>query len=293
MDKNATSYKINLHIIEACNYSCGHCFAKFHSTCTLSIESWKTVVDNCLASINVSGFNIAGGEPLLYKDLSPLVQYIKSKGCECSIITNGSLITDKWIMEQAKDFNTIGISVDSFNPTTLLHMGRVDNQGKYVSKDRLQAVCRLIKECNPSCKIKINSVISQLNKTENLFTEIKQLHIDKWKVIKIRPFKDDKCNNLDLVVSHDEFVKFVSKNLNIALPDATNQSHVYQIDRQKVVIEEDVEGGYIIVDSNGCLIDNTKQLGHVIVRDLKTQILNHDLTICNFNKELYNSRYIN
>ena len=158
MSNKTAMHKINLHIIEACNYRCRHCFAKFHSNSVLPINAWKDVVDNCLASLNVSEFNIAGGEPLLYKDLLLLVQYIKSKDCECSIVTNGSLLTDEWIIENAKHFKTIGISVDSFYPTTLMKMGRIDFNGNYVSKSRLQKACKLIKDHNPDCKIKINSV---------------------------------------------------------------------------------------------------------------------------------------
>lgn len=110
MIKNETKkqfHKINLHILELCNYKCEHCFAHFDSQKLLTEKEWEKIVDNCIENTDVEEFNIAGGEPLLYKDLMKLVRYIHKKGKLISIITNGSLISDLWIEENAKYFTTI------------------------------------------------------------------------------------------------------------------------------------------------------------------------------------------
>ena len=87
-------YKINLHILETCNFKCRQCFSKFGTKETLPVEDWKKIVDNCIAEAE---FNIAGGEPMLYPGLVELVQYIRSKGVKVSLITNGSLMDEEWI----------------------------------------------------------------------------------------------------------------------------------------------------------------------------------------------------
>ena len=55
-------YKINLHILEACNFKCRHCFSKFGTDETLPVEDWKKIVDNCIAVADVAEFNIAGAD---------------------------------------------------------------------------------------------------------------------------------------------------------------------------------------------------------------------------------------
>ena len=62
-------YKVNLHVLETCNFRCFHCFSRFGLNKIMGLEHWKQIVDNCIESQVVSEFNIAGGEPLLYKDL--------------------------------------------------------------------------------------------------------------------------------------------------------------------------------------------------------------------------------
>ena len=57
-------YKINLHILEACNFRCLQCFSKFGAEKLLPVTDWMKIVDNCLAGADVDEFNIAGGEPI-------------------------------------------------------------------------------------------------------------------------------------------------------------------------------------------------------------------------------------
>ena len=59
-------YKINLHILETCNFKCRQCFSKFGTEKLLPVKDWEKIVDNCIAGADVTEFNIAGGEPMLY-----------------------------------------------------------------------------------------------------------------------------------------------------------------------------------------------------------------------------------
>ena len=55
-------YKINLHILEACNFKCRQCFSKFGTKKLLSVKDWEKIVDNCIAGADVAEFNIAGAD---------------------------------------------------------------------------------------------------------------------------------------------------------------------------------------------------------------------------------------
>lgn len=155
-------YKINLHILEACNFKCRHCFSKFGTDETLPVEDWKKIVDNCIAVADVAEFNIAGGEPMLYPGLTELVKYILSKGVKVSLITNGSLMDEEWIKNYAGLYETIGFSVDSLNDETNRKIGRCDRSGKTIPADRIVELCGMIRKYAPGCRIKINTVVSAL-----------------------------------------------------------------------------------------------------------------------------------
>ena len=73
-------YKVNLHITQKCNYSCKYCFAHFENSNDLEIDDWKEIIDNLKSSNLINEINFAGGEPVLYKDFSKLVEYAYFKG---------------------------------------------------------------------------------------------------------------------------------------------------------------------------------------------------------------------
>lgn len=99
-------YKINLHILETCNFKCRQCFSKFGTEKLLPVKDWEKIVDNCIAGADVTEFNIAGGEPMLYPGLVELVKYIRNKGVKISLITNGSLMDEEWIKNYAGLYET-------------------------------------------------------------------------------------------------------------------------------------------------------------------------------------------
>lgn len=102
-------YKVNLHVLEACNFRCFHCFSRFGSNKIMGLKDWKQIVDNCIESQVVSEFNIAGGEPSLYKDLisasrvTKLCELIRKYVPDCKIKIN-TVVTTRNRDEQLSDF---------------------------------------------------------------------------------------------------------------------------------------------------------------------------------------------
>ena len=103
---------------------------------------------------------------MLYPWLMELTKYIRSKGLKASLITNGSLMNEEWIKNYAGMYDTIGFSVDSLNDETNKKIGRCNRRGKTVSTGRIVELCGLIRKYAPGCRIKINTVVSALNKDE-------------------------------------------------------------------------------------------------------------------------------
>lgn len=269
-------YKVNLHLLENCNYRCKHCFAKFDSHKILDFYEWKKVIDNCtISSVGIEGFNLAGGEPLLHPDLTKIAAYIKSKNLFCSIITNGILMDEKWIKDNAKYYDVIGFSIDSFEPKTMVDLGRRNIKNEYLSKERFIDLTKLIRKYNPPCKIKVNTVVSRLNKDEIMYQTINKIDVDRWKVIKMRPFKNEKFSNFALNLSDMQFENFLRNNKK----------------GQNIIKESTVIASYIIIDANGFLIDNSVGDSHIVINDCKKVDLFNGFKKLKFDKELYFSRY--
>lgn len=199
-------YKINLHILEACNFGCRQCFSKFGTKKLLPVEDWKKIVDNCIAGADVAEFNIAGGEPMLYPGLVELVQYIRDKEVKVSLITNGSLMNEEWIKNYAGMFETIGFSVDSINDETNRKIGRCDRNGKTIPTGRIVELCGLIRKYAPGCRIKINTVVSALNKDEVMSDFIDEIATDRWKILRMKTFS--------MAASQTWIFRFRMKNLS-------------------------------------------------------------------------------
>ena len=269
-------YKVNLHLLENCNYKCKHCFAKFDSHKILRFYEWKQIIDNCVMStVDIQGFNLAGGEPLLHPDIDKIAAYIKSMNLFCSIITNGLLMDEKWIKNNAKYYDVIGFSIDSFEPKTIIDLGRKNIKNEYLTKDRFLYLCDLIRKYNPNCKIKVNTVVNKLNKDEVMYEFINQADVDRWKIIKMRPFKNEEFSNLNLDISREEYDKFVKNNER----------------GQNIVKEVTVRASYIIIDANGFLIDNSRGYTHKLVNDCSRGKFVEGFNELVFDKELYFSRY--
>lgn len=286
-------YKINLHILEACNFKCRQCFSKFGTKKLLSVKDWEKIVDNCIAGADVAEFNIAGGEPMLYPGLVELVQYIRDKGVKVSLITNGSLMDEEWIKSYAGMYETIGFSVDSINDETNRKIGRCDRNGKTIPADMIVELCGLIRKYAPGCRIKINTVVSALNKDEVMSDFIDKIAADRWKILRMKPFQYGSFSNLDIQVSNEEFEEFVERNRERRRKEygVTAETGI-ETAKREVIVEPDMKASYVLIDSNGCLLDNAvDEMTPVVVCDCLREDFTEGLRKLTLDREKYEARY--
>lgn len=301
-------YKINLHILEACNFKCRQCFSKFGTKKLLSVKDWEKIVDNCIAGADVA-VNIAGGEPMLYPGLVELVQYIRDKGVKVSLITNGSLMDEEWIKSYAGMYETIGFSVDSINDETNRKIGRCDRNGKAIPAGRIVELCGLIRKYAPECRIKINTVVSALNKDEVMSAFIDEIAADKWKILRMKPFKYGSFSNLDIQVSNEEFEEFVERNREKNREKEKKENRKQkekeggkeagtvararvETAKREVIVEPDMKASYVLIDSNGCLLDNAvDEMTPVAVCNCLREDFADGLRRLTLDRERYEARY--
>ena len=270
-------YKINLHITESCNYRCGYCFAHFGKKKDLPIDAWKKIIRNIKGSGLITAINFAGGEPVLYHGFADLTMYAKAEGFDLSIISNGSLLLKPTYTPPIlfKQFSALGISIDSFTPHTLRSLGCCDANKKTLSTHDLKEIIAAAKEINPGIKIKLNTVVSKYNKDELIPHIEEKLPISRWKFFKIKEFKDNIFSNEGLLITDQEFDEFVKRNKRV---------------RGESIVERTLTRSYIMVDSQGNLVDDFEP-SYQIVGNLLTEDFRDVFHRYNFDKQLYRQRY--
>ena len=196
--------KVNLHLLELCNFKCKHCFAKFGSKQLVRFDDWKVIINNVLSSGFIDAINLAGGEPLMHPDFIDIVKYINSLNVKIGIITNGSLLSSDFVRNYSFYFDEIGISVDSFDPVVNIDIGRCTHDLVSLRFMDVEDKINLIRE-NSDAKIKVNTVVSSSNKSDVIVAEMNYLNINRWKIFRMQDFENGSFSNKSQGVTDDEF----------------------------------------------------------------------------------------
>ena len=99
-----------------------------------------------LAAAGMRKMNISGGEPFLQaRFIGEIFKYCKEElGLEsCSVVNNGSKVTEKWLDTYGKYLDFMAISIDSFDPDTNIRLGRSDKG----STDHIRKVFEVAEWC--------------------------------------------------------------------------------------------------------------------------------------------------
>lgn len=148
-----------------CNFSCSYCYLRDTNKDVqeLSTEEWLEIIDR-LKKMGVRRFVLTGGEPLVREDFVEILQACKTDQTHVSLLTNGSLLNEKFDQINPLIDSTI-ISLDSFEEEV-----NTLNRSDYGFNEILKAIERF-SEVAPE-KIKVRAVITKHNMDQiNEFTE--------------------------------------------------------------------------------------------------------------------------
>jgi MoaA/NifB/PqqE/SkfB family radical SAM enzyme len=115
-----------LEVTDICNIYCKGCY-RANIGGERPLEVLKEEVDFFKRMRNASSISIAGGEPLMHKDIVPLVEYIAENGMLPTIISNTSLLTESLL----KDLYNAGLTgltghIDMLQERPEFEKGRVN-----------------------------------------------------------------------------------------------------------------------------------------------------------------------
>ncbi|KAG9312447.1 hypothetical protein JVU11DRAFT_6831 [Chiua virens] len=180
-----TPVSVNWFPHRVCNYKCDFCFHTSTNDYILPFDDAKRAL-RLLADAGMKKLNISGGEPFLQaKYIGEVFKYCKRElGLEsCSVVCNGSKVTEKWLETYGKYLDVIAISCDSFDTETNLKQGRAENGTATTHIDKVFTVARWAKDRN--IKVKINTVVTINNWEEDMNDRIEEIGPVRWKVFQV------------------------------------------------------------------------------------------------------------
>lgn len=239
---------LNFHLIKACNYSCKFCYATFNDIIVKGISKTEQfeIIQLLAESNKFKKINFAGGEPTLIPHISELIKFAKALGFETSIVTNASKIDFQWVAENSKYLDILALSIDSASDEINRAIGR-SQKLITIDVEKLKSIanaCHLF-----GVNLKINTVVCQFNKTDQLVDLINELNPYRWKILQATKVEGQNEEQFDTIkVSSLEFTEYIEINkvkLSLSI---------------KLVKEEDkiIQGSYLMVDMLGRFFDSTQ-----------------------------------
>lgn len=236
MEKRSVCWNIS----SRCNENCKFCY-RILTEKENDIAKNKKILD-LLSELSISKISWTGGEALLYPNLIELLKISKSYGIINNLLTNGRLLSKKKITELEPYLDYITLSYDSNNEDTYKIMGRGEQHGKNV----IQSL-DFIKESNINIKIKINTLVSKINKDEiiDIGRTLEKYNIERWRLFKFIPLRNVAISNsTNFEISDEEFRQVVLDVKNLY------GQHIQISERN----EDKIQSNYLLINSVGDFI---------------------------------------
>lgn len=236
--------------------SCHFCFATFRDVREtvlpaghLSAEDAERIVID-LARAGFKKITFAGGEPLLCPWLGELIRTARAAGVTTSLVTNGSLLNRSLMEDFRGVLDWVTISIDSLRASTLQATGRT-TRGRAMTEGSYRNLCAELKA--EGFRLKINTVVTSINRNEDMADFIIDVHPERWKVFQVLPVQGQNSRRVDpLVISSEQFNGYVERNIRV-------QKHGIRL------LPEDNEamtGSYAMVDPAGRFFDAVDPRGY-------------------------------
>jgi len=238
--------------------SCSFCFARFKNVKSLGKGDSLSIV-NKIADYGFRKINFVGGEPTLVPWLSDLLAKAKKCGLITSVVTNGWNIDDDWLGKHAECLDWLGFSIDSLEPEINNRLGRIVNGFKLPDLSFYLEALKAVREYE--INIKINTVVTQLNKNERFHKLIQEIKPEKWKIFQVLIIENENPDARSLIVSREEFNEFLFAHANL---EPVNKIYPEYC--------EDMVGSYLIIDPAGRFVDNSSRVYRVSESILKSGV---------------------
>jgi MoaA/NifB/PqqE/SkfB family radical SAM enzyme len=124
---------VSLEIIRSCNLKCLHCYLypeQLKKGLFLPFYKWKKIID-FLNSAGVIFTEVTGGEPFLYPEVFPLLEYLRENDFFITIISNGTLLNREKLL-RLKELQVLTLFFSLYGATKETHDKIVGVKGSFV-----------------------------------------------------------------------------------------------------------------------------------------------------------------
>jgi len=187
-----------------------------------------------------------GGEPTLCPFLPKLVAYAKNLGLVTAVITNGTTSTPRYLEQFTGILDWVGLSIDGLTPAANQSIGRATLAGRSLDADGYLERIASIRAIG--AQIKINTVVSALNRNADFTQFILAAKPVRWKILQVTPVagQNDRAIKL-LEIDRPTFNQFVARH------DGINASGIIIVPEQV----ETIRGSYAMISPDGRFFDSS------------------------------------
>lgn len=256
---------VNYHLWEPCNMRCKFCFATFQNTKVILPKGHLPKEESIMLVRKIAKFGFkkitfAGGEPTLCPWISELIKEAKINGLTTMLVTNGTKLNKDFLLANQDYLDWIILSIDSLNDETNLKSGRAITGKRTLSEEEYK---NLIDDINYfNFKLKINTVVHQLNFNESMLDFIKYTKALRWKVFQILPMKGENDEYIDdFKISKQQFQEFLTNH--------------QELKEKGILISEDnseMLDSYAMIDPAGRFFTNKKGVLEYSTPILKAEV---------------------
>ena len=238
---------VNYHLTKNCNMKCKFCYATFQDITEVKIDHQKSkAIIQALANHGFEKITFAGGEPTLVKGLDELLKFAQDQGLITCLVTNGSRLLDASVREKLFPYvDWLTLSIDSVNDETNIKSGRSMKGRGPLSEDDYLFILQEAKKY--SMRVKINTVVSQWNKKEDLSSFIMKSQPERWKILQAMSVKGQNSEHFgEFEITTNDFQDFISRHYLLS-------KFIDLIPEE----EELIRGSYVMIGPDGRFFDST------------------------------------
>lgn len=249
------------NITHKCNEKCEFCYRDNISE-DLTFDTNKKILEEIIAS-GAKKITFAGGEPLMYDGVLELIKYAKQNGIITSLTTNSILLSDELLLKLDGILDWLTLSLDGHNGDLQTKMTRNKNHF-----DNVLRILNSINFNNLSMKVKVNTVVSKINKDEvkYIIDIVNKYDVYRWKLFQFIPLRGSAQKNKEkFYITDDEFLKV--KEEIITKENISKDKIITFTDRNSL------ESSYFVIFPNGDVRISTdlndKILGNLITDNIR------------------------